>query len=587
MSSTFGSFEIARSGLSVAMQQLSVTEQNISNANTEGYTRQRLLTKAKSSSSDGYLISQLNKANVGQGVAATGIQQIRSYYLDQQFRTLNTNYMYSTTRDGALTYLTGLVNELDENSGLTTAIGNFYSALSSFSADTSSKEYRTNVQQQALAMTSSFNNVYEEMQSLWKEQNDSMTTVASEINSVAQKIADLNNAIARTVQTGGSSNELNDQRNLLLDELAGYANISYSLNAGNDSMLDVRIGGLLLVDGVTTNPITADSPASHVADIDSLTAQIAAVNSQVEAGSVTPSDGQTAIAALVTQLGQYMTVSSSLNADNPDLTDVTFNGAALVSGTTATGAADAVANNLTAWVEFNRSNLALDGSDLSIQSGTLTGGQLYANMEMVESQDARTPGIPYYMAQVNSFVRDMAEHINTIHQGGWTYPDGTTASRSGVSFFNVPSSVDGLGNTVYDYSKVNAGNFTLSSDVLSSVYNIAGSSQQISLSGSSSNSGNNVKALALINDLSDSGYYDKLNSIVLNLAVVANTGESVTSTRKSVLDSVDTQRQSMSSVSTDEETTNLIIFQQTYAACAKAISVLDNMLDTLINAMGR
>ena len=68
------------------------------------------------------------------------------------------------------------------------------------------------------------------------------------VNSIAQKIAELNDAIASAVQTGGTANELNDERNLLLDQLSGYVNITYNWNEDNDNMIDV-IGGLTLVGG--------------------------------------------------------------------------------------------------------------------------------------------------------------------------------------------------------------------------------------------------------------------------------------------------------------------------------------------------
>jgi flagellar hook-associated protein 1 FlgK len=73
---------------------------------------------------------------------------------------------------------------------------------------------------------------------------------------------------------------------------------------------------------------------------------------------------------------------------------------------------------------------------------------------------------------------------------------------------------------------------------------------------------------------------------VVNLAIAANTSESIMDTKQSLLASVDTQRKSLSAVSLDEETTNLIIFQQSYNAAARIISVLDDMLNTMINNMG-
>ncbi len=586
MSSTFGVFESAKSGLSVSMQQLNVTEQNIANVNTTGYTRQRILTSAKEPATSVYLISQLNDTLVGQGVESTGIQQIRSTYLDQQYRNLNSAYTASSSRDDALTYLTGLYNELDDDSSLTTSIGDFFSALSTFSSDTSSEEYRTNVQQQAASMTQNFNNVYEEMQSLWNDQNDSIDTVSQQINSIAQKISQLNDSIASAAQTGGTANDLNDERNLLLDELSGYTNITYSLNANNSNMVDVQIGGLSLVDGTTANEIEVDSSADHSTEIDALTTKIADINAQITAGTMTSADGQTAIATLVTQLGDYATVTTSVNATDSNLTDVSFNGVPLVTGATSFASATAVESDLTAWVAYNRNTLTLNGNELSSDNGTVTSGQLYSNMQLVTSQDASSPGIPYYMDQLNTFVREMAENLNTINQSGWTYPDGTAVSTTGVNLFNVPSYVDSTGTTVYDYSQVTAGNFSLSSEVQQSVFNIAGSSSEVDLTADSTESGNNTNALALFKDLANSTYYDKLNSIVSNLSIAASTNTSIMDTKKSLLDSVDTQRQSLSAVSLDEETTNLIVFQQSYNACARVITTIDDMLNTLINTMG-
>ncbi len=580
MSSTFGIFESAKSGLSVSMQQLNVTEQNISNVNTAGYTRQRILTSAKEPATSVYLVAQLSKTLVGQGVEATGIQQIRSSYLDQQFRTLNTGYNYSASRSDSLSYLTGLYNELQDDSSLTSAVGKFFSALNTFSSDTSSKEFRTNVQQQALSMTQSFNNVYEEMQSLWHEQNESINTVTQKVNSIATKIAQLNDSIASAVQTGGTANDLNDERNLLLDELSGYVNITYSLNTTNDSMVDVKIGGLTLVDGKSTNDIEVDSLNKHQADIDQILNDIATANSDPTANAAALDAAE---AALV-ELGDFSVTTNVITGTR----EVALGGTALVTGTTATPIQDAADSSLTTWIAYNRNNLTvrdhatLDGYELSIDSGTVKGGQLYSNMEMITSQSALSPGIPYYMDQINAFVRGIAENLNTISESGWTYPDGLTPSQTGISFFKVPA--DGAGAP--DYARITAGNFTLSDEVIQSVYNIAGSSQEIILNSDSTNSGNNLIALEMFRNLANSSYYDKLNSIIGNLAIAADTSGSIMSTKQSLLRSVDTQRQSTSAVSLDEETTNLIIFQQSYNACARIITTIDEMLNTMINNMG-
>ncbi|NLA86225.1 MAG: flagellar hook-associated protein FlgK [Clostridiales bacterium] len=587
MTSTFGIFESAKSGLSVAMQQLNVTEQNIANVNTAGYTRQRLLTSAKEPPISKYLIAPLSKTAVGQGVEATGIQQIRSEYLDQQYRTLNSGYSYYVKRTESLEYLTGLYNEHIDASSLTTSIKNFFSALNTFSQDTSSKEYRTNVQQQALGITQNFNNVYEEMQSLWQEQNDSINTVTQKINSIAQKIAQLNDAIAGSVQTGGVANDLNDERNLLLDELSGCVNITYNWNAKNDSMVDVKIGGVTLVEGKTTNEIAVGSAADNAEQINELLVDIADVNQEVSSYTEKETEIRDLINSITPpDLANFLSANIVLqpSADDANLVDVKFGNVIIVNGTDTTPVPieQSVTTDLDAWIAFNRKNLILDGSELSIESGDITGGQLYSNMEMISNKSAKSPGIPYYMDQINTLVREMAKNLNAIHRKGYRYPGGTTSELQNIDFFKVPDGTD----PEAAYSKITAGNFTLSDEVLASVYNIAGSSEQVSLGDDSPQSGNNKIALELFNDLVNSNYNDKLNSIVVSLGIDANTSGSVMNTKQSLLGSVDMQRSSLSSVSLDEETTNLIIFQQAYNASARIITTIDEMLNTMINNMG-
>lgn len=611
MSSTFGVFESAKSGLSVAMQQLNVTEQNIANVNTEGYTRQRILTSAKEPPSSEYLIAPLNKVAIGQGVEATGIQQIRSSYLDQQFRGLNSSYSYSSSRSEALEYMTGIYNELNEDGSLTTSIGKFFSALNTFTTDTSSQEFRTNVQQQAISMTQTFNNVYEEMVSLWNDQNASIATAADKINSIGQKMAELNLAIAKAEQTGGTANDLRDERNLLLDELSGYVNMTYAVNQKNPSMVDVNIGGLSFVNGVTANMINTDGMANHQTDINTCLDTIAGNNSSA------PFDA--ALLGAIEELSNYGDFSFEHSNPSDPNSDwiVKLGGQTLVAGSSvAMYVQEAAAIDTAAWAEFNRNWLTLDDpstttvvESLSITSGTVTNGKLYSYMEMITNQSAVNPGIPYYMDQVNGLVRDIAKSINNIHLQGYTYPDGVTVdvngtptdSVRGVMFFAanpvpVDANTDGNqdldvdGYPIYDYThaydNLTAGNFSLSDEVLASIYNIAGSSSQVVLGNDSTQSGNNEIALQMFNDLANSRYYDKLNSIVGNLAIAANTSDSILSTRTSLLGSVDTQRLSISAVSLDEETTNLIVFQQSYNACARIIQTLDEMLGTLINMAG-
>jgi flagellar hook-associated protein FlgK len=437
MSSTFGIFEAAKSGLSVAVQNLNITNHNIANANTEGYTRQRLITSAKESGSASYLIRPLSITATGQGVEVLSIQQVRSEYLDTQYRKLNTGYSYYEYRTQALEHMEGLLNpELEEGEGLTGAIENFYGALKDFISDTTSQDKRVVVQQTAEGLAESFNLIYGEMESLWEDQNNSISLTAENINSIALKIANLNNTISVYERGGFSANDLRDERNLLLDKLAGYVNVTYSVNADEPSMVDVKIGGVDLVVGTTANKITASCTADR---INSIFQRIAEINQEIEsAGSVT-TDQQNELTTLSNELNGYISVNMETNAYGG--LDISYKGISLVSGSQASEIEDAVKSEPGLWAELNSNKLTLNGEELSIGAGTITGGELYAHMEMVLSTNEDKPGIPYYMDQMNTLARNIAKSINDIHLAGYSYDTdksaSSTTSRNGIYFFNV------------------------------------------------------------------------------------------------------------------------------------------------------
>jgi flagellar hook-associated protein 1 FlgK len=570
------------------MQNINVTSHNIANANTAGYTRQRLVTSARETGAAAYLIRPTSASAVGQGVEVLDTQQIRSEYLDNQYRDLNTGFNYNQYRTQSLQYLESLFNsELDEGAGLTGSIEEFFNALNDFTSDTTSEENRIAVQQTAEGMTESFNLLYEEMEALWRDQNESVDLTAQGINSIAQKITALNEAIAHYERGGFTANDLRDERNLLLDQLAGYVNVEHSVNEINPSMMDISIGGVELVNGTKANQIQVTSLSSQ---IDSLTKSIAEINSAikltVEAGGSATAQQLSDLQDLNTQLTAIIPVSSGTNEFGG--LDVTYMGNSLVSGTAVTKVETAVRHNLDEWVRLNTNTLTLDGQELSAQSGTITGGELYAHMEMTQTGDLNSPGIPYYMNQMNTLARNIAKNINDIHLQGYSFDTdksmAVSTSENNIYFFDVGTDKDALGNiTAEHYENVTAGNFSLSSMISANIWNIAGSSEKVYSDGQTMDSGNSVIAQKLYNDLGISKYYSELNSIVGHLAITVDTSRSLLDTKQSLLNSVDTQRTSISGVSIDEETTNLINFQQTYKACARVINTIDEMIEELIS----
>ena len=380
MSSTFLGLNIAKSGLSAAQTGLNITGNNISNADTAGYTRQRVSTAAVPASGNGYLINQITAStNVGQGVEVTSISQIRSDYLDEQYRDQYADFTSSEYITQGLKYLENLYDELDDDTSLTVSISDFFDALSELAADPTSEAVRTTVQQMAVSLTENFNMIYDEMIDLYNDQNTCVNTVADEINTLAAKIAELNESIAKYEVSGELANNLRDERNLLLDELSGYVNITYSEIDG--SMVSVQVAGETLVDGKTFSEITI-TPAAD--EINTICQELADLNADITAAGTITTDQETQrdemIAALEAISGKITctvdatdgTTTVELDYVDTSMTAVTDT---LVSGGTYTATtSDAV-------IEYNGADeeCVLSIGDTYLNTQTIEGGELYAH----------------------------------------------------------------------------------------------------------------------------------------------------------------------------------------------------------------
>lgn len=523
MASTFRGIQTGKTAIVAASLNQDVTGQNIANVNTTGYSRQYTVSSAKLPAGNGYIVSQVYNKRVGQGVEVTDIAQYRSSYLDQQYRSQNSTYNYYEYRGQGLTYLTGVMNELDDDSSITLCMNDLKTSLETLAGDPTSQEYRLNVQQQATTLLQNIHYVHSEMIDLWQDQNTSVQTVADGINSKLEQVTLLNEAISSYERTGTTANDLRDQRNNLLDELSGLVGITYNTNADNASMVDVQLGGVALICGTEQNQVLVSKGEKNAyTDIEE----------------------------------NVLTITDKINSDDLD------------NPTVYTLSIDA----------------DTDASD-DKNFVQITSGELLAHMQMLSSTNANVPGIPYYIDQLNQFAQKIVTDVNAIHQSGYIYPNGQTVTLpetddgtgDHINFFEVPD--EGI-------SAITAGNISLSEEVADSVWNIAASAKKVDLSASSTNASNAEIAQKLYEYMDGGTLSSDLNTLVGHLAITAKTNSGTLDTSQSMLKSVSKQRTSLTGVSMDEETTNLIMFQQSYNVASRMITTVDEMLDTLINGTG-
>ncbi|TFD16263.1 flagellar hook-associated protein FlgK [Cryobacterium sp. TMT2-23] len=250
--STFGGLNTAYTGLIAARQGLEVVGQNIANANTEGYTRQRISTSAVDAATRVGLMSAGLQA--GQGVSVDGIARLGSAQLDAQVRSSAAAAGYSAVRSNALSAVEASMHEPGEN-GLSAQLQEFWAGWQDVSNAGGSTAPAGVLLSQAAALTTQIAQGYQAVATEWSSVRGSVDGMVAEINGAASQVAALNGQIRSELAGGGSANELLDRRSQLTTTLAALT--GGTVVDRGDGTVDVLVGGNGLVTGDSAQKLVA------------------------------------------------------------------------------------------------------------------------------------------------------------------------------------------------------------------------------------------------------------------------------------------------------------------------------------------
>ena len=235
----FYSLQIARTGLVASQKALDITSHNIANANTEGYTRQRLDLSSRQGVTS-------NKITIGSGVDIDKLTQIRDEYLDYQFRGENSVKNELETKSETTTYIENIFGEPSDH-GINQSLSDFFVSMEELTNNAQESSYRETVVQNAVKLTDSIRTVATELTEYQKEINGVIDMSVDQVNSILERVHDLNKTIYNYELKGTQANDLRDERNLLIDELSEYVNIeSFEDSTGK---LVVNAAGTSVVNG--------------------------------------------------------------------------------------------------------------------------------------------------------------------------------------------------------------------------------------------------------------------------------------------------------------------------------------------------
>ena len=585
MASTFFGLNIGKSGLNAYQIGINTTAHNVSNAETTGYTRQIVNKQASIPLSVGSRYGM-----VGTGVDVTSITQVRNQYLDEKYTFNNTLSGEYSTKSYYMSEVESYFNEVTVE-GFTTNFDNMYNALQSLSTNPSNGTTRTQVTTYAQNLTEYLNSLSTSLSSIQEECNTEVKNIVDRINSIGAQISVLTQQINSVEVNGEAANDLRDQRALLVDELSEYVTVEVTEKAVGKSETGVtqyvvKINGQTLVDTNRYNQLTYSvrDTTTNLNDVEGLY-------------DIKWSTGVDFNAMGTNVTGSLKAVLQMRDGNNSE------NLKGVASGTKGDSTLKLTGTTINDIDKLNISSegvITIDATEYKYTDFKVTvgddGNYIYEfALEKPLEQDITGTkigtvgdevdykGIPYYMSQLNEFVRVYAQKFNDIHKSGVDLN-----GEAGLDFF-VGTAADG---TVYtfknpsSYYQLNIGNITVNDIVATDPDRV------VTFSSTSSGVENTDILKQLIGLKSDTSMFKQGNpasffqTMVAEIGVYTKSAISLAKNQEDICKSIQNQRLSVSGVDLDEEALNLVKYQNCYNLSAKVISVMDEILDRLINNTG-
>lgn len=602
MASTFFGLSIATSGLRAYQASANTVANNISNVDTTGYSKQVTNMKANNA-----LRSYTEYGTLSAGVSAESVTQLRSEYYDNKF------WQYSGYRgeyDEKVKYMDQLQNFFQDDStidGFSTIYANFFNDIDSLRGNAADTSYRNQVISGAKKLCSYFNAVANGLKSVQEDLNEQIKTTVDTVNSIAQKIALLNDQINDVEINGSYANDMRDQRALLVDQLSTMVAVEVKetkvVNSNYPDMYTgatnytLKINGLELIDGNQYRQLecVARGYKDNQNDAEGLY-------------DILWADNHT----------EFPTTGSLANGSLKALMQLRDgNNHANFSGTVKSAAGRQVvisncniksemAMNLPSEGVLTLGNREYSYSSFMMQetpsgettftftiSSETTGLSSTVGREASVGTSIDFKGIPYYQSQMNEFLRAFAKKFNDIQHTG------VDLYKNPMQSFFVAESVQGteLGFADADSDVVRSGG--------DSYYRLTAANLKVAEACNDPS----IFATADLENFENGQDYQEMIEQMMKLQkdvvmyrgsggdqflatmisdVTVDTEESVllSSNYTTITNMVEKQRTSISGVDEDEEALDLVKFQNAYNLCSKVVQIMSEMYDRLITNTG-
>lgn len=641
MRATFSGLNTMVRGIMANQLSLDTTGHNITNAGTEGYSRQTVTLATTYSEERAGLHGALR---VGTGVDALAVERARNVYADMQYRNENPTQKYYETMAVNFDKLETIFDD-SRNLGIEEALGKFYQSWVDLSTTTSTAASRTNVIEQGKNLSDLIQTATAELQEQIRSEYEDIKTEVGQIEDILENLVAMNKQVVAQEANGATANDLRDRRDLLVDELSNYMNIS--VTETEMGAYQINSGGVTLVNGPTrAHLMMSNGVSSSLYGVDY---GVTDFNIKIKESNIvfTPQNGilkarfdsiaeDKAYIDKMADIAMFMLTAfndqhkQGWNFDGSyKFTDEAGNDVTVSDETTLTA------------VNY----LKADGSAVSTDDEAdikLEGGKYYLNDEEVTRLDADVK----FLTEDGDLITKVPDTINFYGKGSidyqyrydeenkhkYLYKDDAEITEesnrllSGVQIiaelevnyrFNenhgdhyvasatskqYVETVDSNGNIVGTWEPMPWGDRTADGTnavYMSELFNI---SHETILTDNKANAltaaklilrdldGNaildadgNEQYATSITRLSINAFYQKSMS---TLGIDAYSVDVNYEAMQAIMTQVNNWRDSTSGVDWNEELTNMIKFQKGFASCSRCLTAMDEMLDRLVSSTG-
>ncbi|MCR4923325.1 MAG: flagellar hook-associated protein FlgK [Lachnospiraceae bacterium] len=222
--SLFGALHVGQSGISTSNNALNTTAHNLSNIETEGYVRQQVLQSDRVYHNIGS--AAIAPKQSGLGVVYSKVRQVRDEFLDAAYRKEAGRENFYSTCYEVTNELEVFLGEL-QGASFKDSLTNLWTAVEELQKDPSSGVTEGQFVSQASQFLERAQAVYQGLSDYQDNLNEKIKDMVDTINEYGQKICDYNSWISKIELSSEEANDLRDARNKLLDELGAYGNLTY------------------------------------------------------------------------------------------------------------------------------------------------------------------------------------------------------------------------------------------------------------------------------------------------------------------------------------------------------------------------